>query len=133
MTPLLRAAVPYLMGAVLVATAILGVRWHGARQYQAGVDRANADHALAELAEFKNQTARLAGVSNTLEDALTTLRDAKPKTIKRYTRVEVQSPLPAGCHIDADRLRHINEAGRLANAAGQPVATLSAGAPRDKR
>jgi len=133
MTPFLRIALPYLIGAALLATAILGVRWYGASQYKAGVAQANADHTLAELTEFKTQTARLAGVSTTLEEALVTLRDAKPKTIERYTRVEVQSPLPAGCRIDTERLQHINEAGRVANAAGQSGATVPAGARGGQR
>lgn len=133
MNPLLRAALPYLIGAVLVVVAVLGVRWYGASQYQAGIDQANADHAMAELTEFKAQTGRLAGISSTLEDALVALRDAKPKTIERYTRVEVQSPLPAGCRIDADRLQHINEAGRLANTASQPGAAVPTGARGDQR
>ena len=55
---------------------MLGVRWYGASQFMAGVTKANADHTLAELTEFKTQTARLASVSGTLEDALQALRDA---------------------------------------------------------
>lgn len=133
MNPLRRAAVPYLIGGALVVGIVLGVRWYGASQYKAGVAKANADHTLAELTEFKTQTARLAGVSGALEGALEALRDAKPKTIERYTRVEVQSPLPAGCRIDAERLQHINEAGRLANLAGQSGAAVSAGAEGDQR
>lgn len=133
MNPLLRAALPYLNGAALVVAVVVGVRWYGASQYRAGVDQANAEHTLSEVAEFKTQTARLAGVSNTLEGALVALRDAKPETIERYTRVEVQSPLPAGCRIDAERLHHINEAGRLANTAGQPGATVPARARGDER
>ena len=132
MNPLLRAALPYLIGAAVLTVAIAGVRWYGASQYQAGIDQANADHAMAELTEFKAQTGRLAGISSTLEDALVALRDAKPKTIERYTRVEVQNPLPAGCRIDTERLQHINEAGRLANSAGQPGAAMSAGARSDQ-
>ncbi|CAB3905141.1 hypothetical protein LMG26858_04442 [Achromobacter anxifer] len=133
MNPLLRAVVPYAIGAALVVVAVLGVRWYGASQYQAGIDQANADHAMAELTEFKAQTGRLAGISSTLEDALVALRDAKPKTIERYTRVEVQSPLPAGCRIDADRLQHINEAGRVANTASQPGSAVPIGARGDQR
>ncbi|MFY3535575.1 hypothetical protein [Achromobacter denitrificans] len=121
------------VGAALVAGVVLERQWYGARQYRAGIDKANADHTLVELTEFKRQTTRLAGISNTLEDSLVALRDAKPKTIERYTRVEVQSPLPAGCRIDAERLRHINEAGRLANNAGQPGATMPPGARGDER
>lgn len=133
MNPVLRAVLPYLIGAALVVAAILGVRWYGASQYQAGIDKANAAHTLAELTEFKKQTERLGGISATLEGALVVLRDAEPKIIERYTRVEVQSPLPAGCRIDADRLQHINEAGRLANAARQSGAAVPAGAGGDKR
>lgn len=133
MNTLLRAARPYLIGACLVVAAAIGVRWYGTSQFRAGVAKADADHTLAELAEFKTQTARLAGVSSTLEGALVALRDAKPKTIERYTRVEVQSPLPAGCRIDAERLQHINETGRLANAASQPGAAVPAGARSDQR
>lgn len=129
----LRALAPYLIGAVLVIVSVLGVRWYGSAQYRAGIDQANADYALAELAEFKRQTVRLGGISETLEAALIALRDANPKIIERYTRVEVQSPLPAGCRIDAERLRHINEAGRLANAAGQPGAAVPAGAGGEER
>ena len=133
MNPLVRAAVPYLIGAAVLSAAVLGMRWYGAAQYQAGVDQANAEHTLSELTEFKTQTARLGGISNNLEDALVALRDAQPKIIERYTRVEVQSPLPAGCRIDAERLQHINEAGRLANTAGQPSTAVPAGARGDQR
>ena len=129
----LRALAPYLIGAVLVAAAFLCVRWYGAVQYRAGVDRANADYTLAELTEFQRQTTRLGEISESLEGALTALRGASPKIIERYTRVEVQNPLPAGCRIDAERLRHINEAGRLANAARQPGAAVPTGARGDKR
>ncbi|WP_088155630.1 hypothetical protein [Achromobacter xylosoxidans] len=133
MNSLLRAAAPYLIWAGLVAAAVVGVRWYGASQFRAGVDKANVDHTLAELTEFKSQTARLGGISETLESALAALRDAKPKTIERYTRVEVQSPLPAGCRIDAERLQHINEAGRMANAAGQPGPAVPASTRGDQR
>ena len=133
MNPLLRAALPYLVGAAVLAAVVLGVRWYGAIQYRAGIDQANADYTLAELTEFQRQTTRLAGVSETLEGALAALRDARPKIIERYTRVELQNPLPAGCRIDAERLRHINEAGRLANSAGQSGAAVPASAESGQR
>ncbi|CAB3918686.1 hypothetical protein [Achromobacter mucicolens] len=126
MNPLLRAMLPHLVGAAVIAGSALGVRWYGATQYQAGAAKANADYMLAELTEFKTQAVRLAGVSNSLESALAALRQAKPKAIERYTHVEMQSPLPADCRIDAERLRHINQAGRLANTAGQPGAAVPA-------
>ncbi len=131
MNALLRAALPYLIGGAALAAAVVCVLWYGSSQFQAGVAKANADHLLAELTEFKSQTARLGGISDTLEGALVALRDVKPKIIERYTRVEVQSPLPAGCRIDAERLQHINEAGRMANAAGQPGTAVPAGAGGD--
>lgn len=133
MNPLLRAVAPYVIGAALVVVVTLGVRWYGASQYRAGIDKANADHALAELNEFKAQTKRLAGIATTFEESVSELRATQPKVIERYTRVEVQSPLPAGCRIDAERLRHINEAGRLANSAGQPGAAVPDGAGGDQR
>jgi hypothetical protein len=133
MNTLLRAAWPYLIGAAVLAVAGLGVRWYGVSQYQAGVEKANTDHTLAELVEFKVQAIRISGISETLESAMAALRDARPKIIERYTRVEVQNPLPAGCRIDAERLRHISEAGRLANPAGQSGAAVSAGAAGDER
>lgn len=120
-------------GALLLAGLLAERHWYGAAQYKAGIDKANADHALAELVEFKRHTARLGTISTTLEDALVVLRDAKPKTIERYTRVEVQSPLPAGCRLDPERLQHINEAGRLANSAGQPGPAVPASGGSDER
>ena len=133
MNPLLRAVVPYAIGAALVVLAVVGVRWYGASQYRAGVAKADADHAMAELTEFKAQTGRLAGIATTFEASVAELRAAEPKIIERYTRVEVQSPLPAGCRIDAERLQHINEAGRVANAARQPGTAVPSSAAGDQR
>ncbi|WP_419343040.1 hypothetical protein ACM1PE_09065 [Achromobacter sp. PD1] len=132
MNPLLRAALPYLVGAAVLAAAVLGVRWYGAVQYRAGIDQAKVDHMLAELVEFKAQTARISGISETLESALAALRAASPKIIERYTRVEVQSPLPAGCRIDSERLQRINEAGHMANSASQSGPAVPAGSRGDQ-
>ncbi|CAB3716835.1 hypothetical protein LMG26690_03578 [Achromobacter animicus] len=128
----LRNIAPYLIGATLVAALFMSVRWYGFHQFHAGMAKANAEHTLTELHEFKNQTMRLAVVSNSLEDALAILRAARSMTIQRYTRVEAQRPLPADCRIDAERLRHINEAGRLANSSGEPGSTVPAGAGSHK-
>ena len=38
MNPLLRAALPYAIGAALVMVGALGVRWYGAIQYRVGAD-----------------------------------------------------------------------------------------------
>lgn len=133
MNPFLRMALPWIGGAAMVMAIGAGVVLYGSSGYQAGVDKANTDHTLAELNEFKVQTGRLASIAGTFEASAAAMRDAQPKIIERYTRVEVQSPLPAGCRIDAGRLQHINEAGRLANFAGQPGPAVPAGARGDQR
>lgn len=43
MTPLLRATLPYLIGAALMVSAVLSVRWYGVSQYQAGADAKQAE------------------------------------------------------------------------------------------
>jgi len=43
MSPLLRAALPYLIGAAALAVAIVGVRWYGAGQFRAGGDARQAE------------------------------------------------------------------------------------------
>lgn len=50
MNPLLRAALPYLFGAALVAGAVLGVCWYGASQYQAGADAKQAEIEKRQVA-----------------------------------------------------------------------------------
>ncbi|MGW8309033.1 MAG: hypothetical protein ACWGIK_25025 [Achromobacter pulmonis] len=133
MNPFWRMAAPWIGGAAVALALGAGVLLYGASRYHDGVAKANADHALIELNEFKAQTGRLAGIATTFEASVAELRAAEPKVIERYTRVEVQSPLPAGCRIDAGRLQHINEAGRLANSPGQPGPAVPAGARGDKR
>lgn len=133
MNPFLRMALPWMGGAAVVMVLGAGGVLYGSSRYDDGVAQANADHALAELSEFKAQTGRLAAIATTFEANMAVLRAAEPKVIERYTRVEVQSPLPAGCRIDAGRLQHINEAGRLANTAGQPGPVVPAGARGDQR
>ncbi len=43
MNPLLRAVVPYAIGAALVVLAVVGVRWYGASQFRAGGDARQAE------------------------------------------------------------------------------------------
>ncbi|MCI1839946.1 hypothetical protein ABFG95_24235 [Achromobacter sp. HNDS-1] len=133
MNPFWKMAAPWIGGAAVLMAIGAGVLLYGSSRYDAGVDKTNADHALAELNEFKTQTGRLAGIATTFEASVAELRRAEPRVIERYTRVEVQSPLPAGCRIDAGRLQHINEAGRVANSAGQPGPAVPAGARGDQR
>ncbi len=133
MNPFLRMALPWIGGAAVVLVMGTGVVLYGSSRYDAGMAKANADHALAELNEFKAQTGRLAGIATTFEASVAAMRVAEPKVIERYTRVEVQSPLPAGCRIDADRLQHINEASRLANSARQLDPAVPVGSRGDQR
>ena len=133
MNPFPRMALPWIGGAAVVMVLGAGVVLYGSSRYHDGIAKANADHALAELNEFKAQTGRLAGIATTFEESVAELRAAEPKIVERYARVEVQSPLPAGCRIDAGRLQHINEAGRLANSAGQPGPAVPAGVRGDQR
>ncbi len=50
MNPLLRAALPYLIGAAVLAVASVGVSWYGAAQYQAGADAKQAEIAKRQAA-----------------------------------------------------------------------------------
>lgn len=43
MNPLLRVALPYLIGAAVLAAVVLGVRWYGTSQYRAGGDARQAE------------------------------------------------------------------------------------------
>jgi len=122
-----------LAGAGILALAYLG-GWvtNGWRLGEKAAE-AEASQAKADLAEFKRQADRLSGISATFEQAAVALRDANPKIIERYTRVEVQSPLPAGCRIDDGRMQHINAAERAANAAREPGAAVPTDPRNDKR
>ncbi|MBB1625725.1 hypothetical protein [Achromobacter sp. UMC71] len=133
MNPVLRMSLPWIGGAAVLMAIGAGGILYGSKRYDEGAVKANADHAMAELNEFKTQTGRLAGIAATFETSAAALREAQPKIIERYTRVEVQSPLPAGCRIDAGRPQHINEAGRLANSAGQLGPAVPAGTRGDQR
>ncbi|WP_063584474.1 hypothetical protein [Achromobacter ruhlandii] len=133
MNPFWKMALPWIGDAAVVMVLGAGVVLYGSSGYHDGIAKANADQALAELNEFKAQTGRLAAIATTFETNVAELRASEPKIIERYTRVEVQSPLPAGCRIDAGRLQHINEAGRLANTAGQSGPAVPAGARSDQR
>jgi len=122
-----------LAGAGALALAYLG-GWvtNGWRLGEKAAE-AEASQAKADLAEFRRQADRLSGISTTFEQAAVALRDANPKIIERYTRVEVQSPLPAGCRIDDGRMQHINAAERAANAAREPGAAVPTDPRNDKR
>ncbi|WLW63694.1 hypothetical protein RA224_09790 [Achromobacter aegrifaciens] len=126
MNPLLRAALPYLVGAAVLAAAVLGVRWYGASQYEAGRAECQEAHRVAGLEEFKTEAERLTGLSQSLADTAHKLATAQPKVIERYTREIVQRPLPADCVRDLGRVRATNEAIDAANAARQPQRAVPA-------
>ncbi|VFR32632.1 hypothetical protein BER2_2994 [plant metagenome] len=124
---LLRAVAPYLIGAAALAAIVLGVRWYGHSQFAAGQAACQEAQRVAGLEEFKSEAERLTGLSADLQDRIDTLAATRPKIIERYTREIIDRPLPAGCILDAGRLRRINDGIGTANAAGQRVDPVPAG------
>jgi len=80
--------------------------------------QAQAAASGAELAAMRAEAQTMAGIAADLEQRVAVLRDQKPKLVERYYRETVQKPLPADCVLDDGRVRVINEAVQLANAAG---------------
>lgn len=124
MKAILRALLPYIIGAGLLALVIAGIWWYGESQREAGRQECEAAHNLADLESFKQEATKLSGISSQLETGLEALRDAEPKVIERYTRVEVQAPLPAGCVRDAFRVRETNAAIREANTSRKSIGAV---------
>lgn len=120
MNTLLRAALPYLVGAALVLGAGLAVGWYGHSQRAAGRAECQEAHRVAGLEEFKTEAERLTGLSQSLAETADKIANAEPKVIERYTREIVQHPLPADCVRDPGRVRATNDAIDAANAARQP-------------
>lgn len=106
-------------GAALVGTLAAGGWWLHHSGYQAGRDAAEAAHTLAELQQFKADAGRLAVLSGQLATQIDSLSGLAPTVIKEYHETVVKAPLPAGCVIDAGRLRSIQAAIAQAAAAGQ--------------
>lgn len=130
MNPLLRAAVPYLTGAAVLTVAILGVRWYGHSQREAGRAECQEAHRVAGLEEFKSEAERLTGLSSNLQARIDQLAATRPKVIERYTREIVQRPLPADCVRDPGRVRATNDSIDAANAARQSERTVPASPAR---
>jgi len=116
----------YVVAALAGIAIVAGVLAYGRSQHQAGRDALAAEYRAAELEAWRQEAEKLAGLSAMLEDSLTILRDAEPRIIERYTRVQVEHPLPDGCRIDDGRLQHINAAVSAANAARQSGRALPA-------
>lgn len=110
----------YIIGAGIVVGALAAFWGYGQYQYSLGQSDCNDRHNLAALEQFKTEAERLTGLSADLQKQAQELAKAKPKIIERYTRVEVEKPLPADCIIDADRMRNINDGIRQANTATKP-------------
>lgn len=104
-------------GAAIAVAFFIGVWLYGGIQYRAGqVDCQNAQYVV-DLEAFRDESERLALISIELQERVNALNSIKPTVIERYTRVEVEKPLPADCRIDPERLQRINEGIRAANAA----------------
>jgi len=95
----------------------LGLYLYGQSRYRAGVAAQQQAYALAELQAFRSESKRLTGLSVALAERIDTLARIRPAIIERYTHEIRERPLPDGCLIDADRLRHLNAALALADAA----------------
>ncbi|CAB3877633.1 hypothetical protein [Achromobacter ruhlandii] len=67
MNPFWKMAAPWIGDAAVVMVLGAGVVLYGSSRYHDGIAKANADHALAELNEFKAQTGRLPGIATTFE------------------------------------------------------------------
>lgn len=119
-----------LTGVIVLVGAAASVCWYGASERRAGRAECQEAHRVAGLEEFKTEAERLTGLSQSLSDTADKLANAEPKVIERYTRVEVQSPLPADCVRDPGRVRATNEAIDAANAARKSQRSVPAGAAR---
>jgi len=95
----------------------LGLYGYGQSRYRAGVQAQTQAYALAELQAFRSESQRLSGLSVELASRIAALAKIRPAIIERYTHEIRERPLPDGCLIDADRLRHLNAALALADAA----------------
>ena len=119
-----------IVGAIVLTSAAASVLWYGAAEREAGRAECQEAHRVAGLEEFKTEAERLTGLSQSLANTADMLANAKPKVIERYTRVEVQSPLPADCVRDPDRVRSTNDGIDAANAARQSKRAVSASPSR---
>lgn len=104
-------------GAAVLAALFIGVWMYGAAQYRAGQGHCRNAQYVAELEAFRDESGRLSAISIELQEQVNALNTVKPTVIERYTRVEVERPLPADCRIDPERLQRINEGIRAANSA----------------
>jgi len=102
-------------GAAIAAAFFIGVWLYGGIQYRAGQSDCKAAHYVAGLEAFRAESERLALISIELQERVNALNAVKPTVIERYTRVEIEKPLPADCRIDPERLQRINEGIREAN------------------
>lgn len=105
------------------AAAVIGLGIGGWWLHHSGYESGKADceqaHTLADLQEFKAEAGRLSGISTQLAAQIDSLSAAAPTVIKEYHETVVKTPLPAGCVIDAGRLRSIQDAIAKAASAGQ--------------
>jgi hypothetical protein len=115
-------------GALMVLALAGGGWWLHRSGYEAGRADNEAAHTLADLQQFKTEAERLSGLSTQLAAQIDSLSAAAPAVIKEYHETVVKAPLPAGCVIDAGRLRSIQAAIDQAAAPGQRGAAVPAGA-----
>lgn len=99
-------------GAAIVAALFFGGWLYGQHQYRQGVADTTTAARLAAFDQYQSDVERMASASWELQNIITELQYAKPKVITEYKEVVVQTPLPADCRIDDERLRRIQSAVR---------------------
>lgn len=121
--------VTFLAGSAAIVLISAGVGLYGNHKYKEGQAACKEAHRVAGLEQFQHEAEKLFGLADLMHEQAQALAEAKPKVIERYTRVEVQAPLPAGCVLDADRLRVINDGIREANSTGIATPAMPADTP----
>jgi hypothetical protein len=117
----------YVQIAAIVVIVLAALWGYGKHQHSLGYSQAQNERHLADLESFKSESARLQGLSVTIENQLAQLRLTEPKIIERYINVITKNPLPSTCAIDANRMLNINTAIQAANSG-----KLSKPLPADK-
>lgn len=116
-----------LAGAALAASLAAGIWLYGSAQYRAGQAACKEAQRVESLEQFQVEAEKLTGLADMLHEQTQALSAAKPTVIERYTRVEVEKPLPAGCVFDAGRLQRTNDGISTANSASQLAPALPSG------
>ena len=111
----------YAAGALAVLALLAGVWWHGWHTRDQQAERAVQDKALADarqtLTDFRAESNRLNTISGDIQTRVDQINTGAARHTTEYRTYALQTPLPADCRLDAERLRRIQSAVDDANAA----------------